>query len=195
MDVVECRDIFNAVYINVRATYISNLYSSKLKSREVNESINEDENLNMTKTSDPENETNINSKEIIGNNSETIRESVDRKAESEVAAKIRADIDEKIPFALAAVCSELARLDREYRKINGYEEQPQFSEFMIEVFEDFPLSQRFAFSAIMYLCSMMLIDIDEKKSDDFYDKYAASVAKIISELPFESQKTVEKYPY
>ena len=192
---IECRDIFNAVYINVKGSYISNLYSSKTKTKFSTGSQNEEDNLKMTKDIDPEGETNFNQKEMINAYEETISESIERNDESKVADKIRADVDEKFPFALASVCSNLAYIDREYRKMKNYEEQPSFSEFIIEVSDEFPLSDRFAFPAIMYISSMMLIDIDEKRSDDFYDKYALSVSKICAELPFESKGTVEKYPY
>ena len=192
---IECRDILNSVYTYVRGSYISKLYSTKLKSRSFSENINEDENLKMTKTTDPESETNINSKEIIGSNTETVKESVERMNESDVADKIRMDIDEKFPFALAWDCSNLALLDREYRKIKGYDAQPHFSEYLIEATDEFPLSDRFAFPVTMYISSMVLIDIDERRSDDFYDKYASSISKIMSEMPLEGNSTVEKYPY
>ena len=195
MEWVECKDIFNAVYSYVRASYIANWFSSKVKSRTVSESATEEENLAMTKTDEPQGETNVNSKETSGTNTETVSESINREEESEVIDKIQLDIEEKFPFAIASVCSNLAAIDKEYRSLKGYRNQPIFSEHMIEISEDFPLCERFVFPAIMYVSSMVLIDIDEEKSDDFYDKYATSVSEIISELPYQQLKTVEKYPY
>ena len=195
MAAVECRDIFNAVYTYVRSSYISNLFSSKVKSTMSNESIDESEDLTMTKTSEPASETNVNSREVVGTNTEIVKESVERMDENTVADKIRIDLEEKFPFALASVCSNLATIDREYRKFKNEGEQPKFSEYLIEVTDDFPLADRFVFPAIMYISSMVLIDIDEKRSDDYYDKYASSVTQIISEIPFENGKMAEKYPY
>ena len=195
MAAVECRDIFNAVYTYVRSSYISNLFSSKVKSTTSNESIDESENLTMTKTSEPASETNVNSREVVGTNTEIVKESVERMDENTVADKIRIDLEEKFPFALASVCSNLATIDREYRKFKSEGEQPKFSEYLIEVTDDFPLADRFVFPAIMYISSMVLIDIDEKRSDDYYDKYASSVTQIVSEIPFENGKVAEKYPY
>lgn len=192
---ISCRDIFNAVYIYVRGSYISSLFSSKVKSKTASDSVNEDENLQKTKMDDVQRETQVNTKETLGTNTETVTESVDRMEETEVADKIRMDIDEKFPFALASVCANLAAIDREYRKIKGEEAQPKFSEYIIETSEKFPLCDRFVFPAIMYVSSIVLMDIDEKKSDDFYDKYAYAVSEIVSELPFEPKNTVEKYPY
>ena len=195
MAAVECRDIFSAVYTYVRSSYISNLFSSKVKSTTSNESIDESENLTMTKTSEPASETNVNSREVVGTNTEIVKESVERMDENTVADKIRIDLEEKFPFALASVCSNLATIDREYRKFKSEGEQPKFSEYLIEVTDDFPLADRFVFPAIMYISSMVLIDIDEKRSDDYYDKYASSVTQIVSEIPFENGKVAEKYPY
>ena len=195
MAAVECRDIFNAVYTYVRSSYISNLFSSKVKSTTSNESIDESEDLTMTKTSEPASETNVNSREVVGTNTEIVKESVERMDENTVADKIRIDLEEKFPFALASVCSNLATIDREYRKFKSEGEQPKFSEYLIEVTDDFPLADRFVFPAIMYISSMVLIDIDEKRSDDYYDKYASSVTQIVSEIPFENGKVAEKYPY
>ena len=195
MAAVECRDIFNAVYTYVRSSYISNLFSSKVKSTTSNESIDESEDLTMTKTSEPASETNVKSREVVGTNTEIVKESVERMDENTVADKIRIDLEEKFPFALASVCSNLATIDREYRKFKNEGEQPKFSEYLIEVTDDFPLADRFVFPAIMYISSIVLIDIDEKRSDDYYDKYASSVTQIVSEIPFENGKMAEKYPY
>ena len=192
---VTCRDIFNAVYINVRGSYISKFYSSKSKVKTLSENLTEEENLIMTETSDPTGETNVNSRQSGTTLSENITESVQRTNETEVANKIRSDVEEKFPFALASVCGNLAALDREYRKLNGYEEQPEFSKYLLETTDDFPLSDRFAFPCIMFVSSMILIDVDEDKSDAFYDKYATAVSLIASKIPFECTSTVEKYPY
>ena len=181
---VECRDIFDAVYIYTRGSYITNFFSSKVKSKSSSENISEDESSSKTKNDATQLESNTGSKETVGAISETVRESLDRTDESEVADKIRMDIDEKFPFALASFCSNLAVLDREYRLLKGYDAQHVFSEYIIETTDEFPLCDRFVFPAIMYVSSIILMDVDEKMSDEFYDKYASSVSKIVSELQF-----------
>ena len=192
---VLCRDIFNAVFINVRGSYISSLYSSKTKSKTVetggNYVVISEENdlpeLNM--------ESSRTSKDFSDNVNELITEKIERQEDAEITAKIRSDIEEKFPFIMGSFCSNLATVDREYRKFKGYDEQAEFSEFMIETGDEFPLCERFAFPCVMFVSSMVLIDIDEKKSDDFYEKYASTVAQIVSEIPYESSSIVEKYPY
>ena len=195
MVVVECRDIFNGVYSNVKNSYIEKWYSSTVKSKTSNKGINEDENLTMSKTDSPIGEKNVNDREVTETFTETVSEGTERKSESEVASKIRADVDEKFPFIIASVCSNLATLDKRYRKMMGYDEQESFSEFVLEMTERFPLSDRFVYPCVMYISSMLLIDIDEKKSDMFYKKYVDTVKSITEEIPFESENVVEKYPY
>jgi DNA-binding Lrp family transcriptional regulator len=195
MSNVTCREIFNAVYVNVRESYIDKLYSTKIQSKSSNESKEEDTRSSSSKDASSGETLSSDLVMMQGLMNGEVRERVERMDESEVADKIRADIEEKLPFALASVCANLATLDKEYRREKGYEDQTEFSEFVIETSDDFPLSDRFAFPCIMYVSSMVLIDIDEKKSDEFYDKYASSVSRISLEIPFLSGSTVEKYPY
>ena len=192
---VECRDIFNAVYTYVRGSYISNLYSSKVKTTIENAQDVEDGSDETTTHGENNTKSNRYQKENYKDINLSVKEKTERDDESKVADKIRMDIDEKFPFALASVCSNLAVIDKEYRKIKEMDEQPDFSEYILEVDDEFPLADRFVFPAIMYVTSMVLIDVDEKKSDDYYEKYASSVSKIISELHFDMGTTVEKYPY
>lgn len=195
MSGVDCRDIFNAVYSYVKESYISNLFTSKIKSKTSSKNVNEDENLQKSKNDELNSETQVNSRDTSGTDSETVSESIERTDESKVADKIRLDIEEKLPFALASVCSNLATIDKEYRVSRGYDEQPNFSEYIIEIYDEFPLCDRFVFPSVMYVSSIILMDVDEKRSDDYYDKYATSVSQIISELPSRQLKTIEKYPY
>jgi hypothetical protein len=136
-------------------------------------------------------------KEIQGEDTanETIVERVERDSETDVAEKIGEDLEEKFPYVLAAACSNLAAIDREYRKMKGLDEQEKFCEFILETSDAFPLCDRFVYPCIMYVSSMVLIDVNEEKSDDFYEKYASLVSQIVSELPCELTSVVEKYPY
>ena len=195
MSDVACRDIFNAVYINVKGSYITNLYSSKTKTTNYLKSINEDEHLEEKKTTDPVSLLNFNATVSDTMLNETVSETVERQDESEVLSKIRLDIDEKFPYIIASFCSNTATLDRAFRKLNGFAEQPAFSEYVLEQDQVFPLSERFIYPCIMYVSSMVLIDIDEKMSDSFYDKYVSLISLITKEIPLECLSTVEKYPY
>ena len=192
---LDCRDVLDAVFAQVKDAYVLYFYSAKVKSTSSNENASIDEELKMTAYADPESETNINSKESVGTSTETVKESIEITTDNKILLEIRREMEEKFPYALATVCNNLAKLDRMYRKIKNYDEQPSFPELYLRVGDDFPLSERFVFPCVMFVASMLLIDIDEKKSDAFYDKYATTVTQIVSEMPFECDSTVEKYPY
>lgn len=105
------------------------------------------------------------------------------------------ELENKFPFALGVVCGNLSTLDKQYRKVHGLEEQGEFSSFFLDVEEDFPLADRFAYPCVLFVSSMMLIDVDNEVSDAYYEKYADIVSKIVLEIPFENGSTAEKYPY
>ena len=193
MSKVTCQDIFNGVYINVKGCYIEKLYSTKKKATTYTKNINEDENHEKVDKSALATVVNIDSLVSDTSYQETVSESLDRKEESEVMSQIRLDLDEKFPYIIASFCSNSSNLDKAYRKYMGLEEQNEFSAYMIEQSEVFPLSERFVYPCIMYVSSMALIDIDEKMSDMFYGKYTTLLSSITREIPFECLKTVEKY--
>ena len=192
---IDCRDILDAVFINVRGSFIDKFYSSIVKSRTLKESSSVDEDLTRNTTSEPILVTEDNVREAVGETTETVREEVERSMDEDIMLDIRLELEERMPYALASACASLAMLDRKYREIRGEGEQPSFSEFYLEVGDDFPLSERFVFPCVMFVSSMMLLDIDEDKSDSFYEKYALSVTQIVSEMPFEGKGIVERYPY
>ena len=192
---VDCRDIFDAVYFNVKNVILSKDNVVKIKSKTFSESANEDGTRNTTTVGEPLGEARTETIESSASSSETTREYVEAGNTKERVSEIRADLEEKFPFALGAVCSNLATLDTAYRKLKGYDAQPEFSHYFIDLNDEFPLSQRFVHSCVMFISSMVIIDIDDKKSDDFYEKYASAVSLIQAEIPFESLLTVEKYPY
>ena len=192
---IDCRDILDVVYINVKASYIERLYSKKVKNITINENTNMDENLQKTTLNDPEMVTQVNSKENTGLTTEKVSEELERMPENKVISSIMSELEEKVPYALASVCANLAKLDRIYREIRGFENQPEFSEYALEVGDDFPLSERFVLPCVLFCSSMAIIEIDEDKCDKFYNRYVASVNQIVSEMPWEMQKIVEKYSY
>ncbi len=101
------------------------------------------------------------------------------------------DFAERAPFILAAMFSEAAKTDQNYRKANGLGEQGSFSPTYVELSEDFPLSSRFASAATFYLASLLILDENEELSDTFYEKYCDSMSAIASEIP-KPVATIEK---
>ncbi len=188
-------DIFDGVYALTKRSFLSAFDYAKVKSKTVSKNESEDENLSTSRSSEPYSETNVNFRESEGTSTETVRESIERVDENSVISKIRFEIEEKFPYALGAVCGNLAALDSLYREFKGEDPQEEFSSFFIDVSDTFPLCERFAHPCTMYVASMVIADVDDKLSDKLYDKYARAVKSIASEIPFECADTVEKYPY
>ena len=156
MSEILCRDIFNGVYINVRSAYIDALYSVKTKSKVSSKSVSSLENLISNRLDNDQGDKDVRQGEDETLLNETVSERLEREEESEVASKIRSDIEEKFPFAMAFVCSDLSTVDKAYRRWKGLEEQPEFSEIALETTDPFPLSQRFALPCVMFISSMVL---------------------------------------
>lgn len=192
---VRCTDIFDGVLLNVKGAYLARCGSTSVKSRTLSENASSDENSSTASSTAPVTQTRVTSSESGTSVSETVRESVERPKESEVIPDIVLELQEKFPFALGAVCGDLAVLDRLYREAHGYEAQDEFSPFFIDLIDEFPLCDRFAHSCVMYVSSMLLIDVDEDESDLLYEKYIEAVGAIRAELPCTSGETIEKYPY
>ena len=192
---LDCRDIVDAVYLYVKDIFIEKLYSSEVKSKTSSENHMTNESLKKKEDGDIATTTNTNVKELNVEASENVETKIERVDETEVRLIIRQNVQDKTHYALASVCSNLAKLDRMYRELRGYESQPEFSEYFLDISKEFPLSDRFVFPCVMFVSSMVLIDIDEEQSDKFYDKYACAVSEIASEFPMESESIVEKYPY
>lgn len=189
------RDIFEGVFRNTKRSFISSFDYAKVKSKTVQKNGSEDENISVSRTSSPYTETRIEERGSSDASTETVRESIERVNETEVVSKIRKELEEKFPYALGAVCGNLATLDMLYRSFKVEDPQGEFSDYFIDVTDSFPLCERFAHPCTMYVCSMVLSDVDAKQSDAFYDKYVRAVKRIAAEIPFECADTVEKYPY
>ena len=188
-----CKDIFEVIYANVKRSLLESFDVTRVKSRTLEGSASEEGNVRKTTTFEPDAQLQTDSKESSDSVTETVRESVERVQESTVTSDMRAEMEEKFPFMLAAVCSELACLDVAWRRARDLESQPLFSPVFIDVVDEFPLSERFVHPAVMFISSMMLIDVNEKRSDAFYKRYVDAVSKIVSDVPFEVGKTVQKY--
>lgn len=189
------RDIFNAVCLTVKRSFLQSCDIVNVKSKTMNSEDSEEENLKKTITVEPQTTIALNTKDISGTVVETVKESVERVDEQTAMADIEREIEEKFPYALGSVCGNLAELDKLYRKAHGREEQVEFSQYFIDVENEFPLCDVFVHPCVMFISSMMLIDVNEKRSDVFYDRYASAVSKIAHEIPPEIKSTVEKYPF
>lgn len=104
------------------------------------------------------------------------------------------DYAERAPYLLAAFCCENGAADVDYREAHGLGAQGDFSRVFLELGEEFPLCERFAYPAECYLASMLLMDENEALSDKLYDRYCDSISALYGELPGVSGGTVDRYP-
>ncbi len=172
---------------------LSALDTVKVRSKTFSESATEGENSSKCILTDPTSETKTTDLESSGTSTETVRESVERENTTTAEARIRKEMQERFPYALAAACTVLAELDAEYRKWKGEQEQGEISGIYIPLSADFPLSERFVNPTSLYISSLLLIGINEDVSDKFFEKYADDISHIASEIPYISGKTAERY--
>lgn len=105
------------------------------------------------------------------------------------------DYAERAPYLLAAFCGEAGGIDAAYRKSKGLPSQPSYGSVMIGLEESFPLSNRFAGAAALYLAAMLVIDENEELSDRLYGRYCDRMSKICSEIPGVLEKITDIYGY
>jgi len=195
MSKISCADIFHAVLLNIKKAMLDSYDTVNVKSKTVSSTGEDEKNDSVARTNEPYTETHVITSNETSSGTETVKESIERVKEKDVILDIQSELENKFPFALGVVCGNLATLDRQYRKVHGLEEQGEFSTFFLDVDNDFPLSDRFAYPSVLFVSSMMLIDVDDNISDAYYEKYADIVSKIVLEIPFENSSTAEKYPY
>ena len=196
MKIIYGRDIFNTAYSYVKDLLLQKrTKSSSLSETKTDEYYYEDTENSVVKKSDPTTTTDEGAKDSTKRKVESTVESVEKTLEEGAETALKDELEDRFPFILAAVCSDLAKLDAAYRAYRGEDEQEEFSEFSISLISTFPLSERFCFPCTMYVCSMFLIDSYPEASDRFFAKYSDLVSEISNQIPFENGGIIEKYPY
>lgn len=113
-------------------------------------------------------------------------------AENENMADI-SDYEERFPYLLAVFCGEAEELDKKFREANKLPPSQTPLPIMLEMTEDFPLSQVFVSSAVYYVASMLIADENAEFSDKLFERYSMRMTDIYSALPSESQKIKNVY--
>ena len=103
------------------------------------------------------------------------------------------DFEERAPYILANFCREAFELDKNLRIMSGLSVQNKFSKIILELDSDFPLLDRFATVAAMYLAAMIIIDEDRELSDRLYDMYCDAMATLQCQIPSVIEKITDKY--
>ena len=103
------------------------------------------------------------------------------------------DYEERAPYLLASLCTDLCELDSALCRSAGLEPSKASHPLWIALESEFPLCARLASAAAFYLAAMLVIDYDEELSDKLYDRYCDSVSVISSAIPFEIESIINRY--
>lgn len=103
------------------------------------------------------------------------------------------DFTEQAPYHLAAFCTQAEETDRWLRKTEGAEDVKEFHKVFMPLEEDFPLSDRMAPIAALYLAAMLILDEDAERSDRLYDRYTEAMSELSRSLPAFSESIVQVY--
>lgn len=104
------------------------------------------------------------------------------------------DYHARAPYLLAAFVTQYAKLDGDYRKVNGMEKKVISTDAAaIESDDEFPLCDVFAPAAIYHLAAGLVIDENEEMSDKFFDRYINAILEIRKNLPSLAEPIVDRY--
>ena len=92
------------------------------------------------------------------------------------------DYESRAPYLIAAFCSTAKSIDKQIRKKEGLATQSNFSPVCLSLSDYFPLCDRLASAAALYVASILVIDEDSELSDSLYDKYCDNIASVAAEI-------------
>lgn len=103
------------------------------------------------------------------------------------------DYEERAPYILATLCSQLSGLDAVARRILGESAATTFNEIYLPLTSSFPLLSRFAAPAAIYLAAMLVLDDNSEFADKLYAMYSDSISSIHDSICGASAQTVNRY--
>lgn len=103
------------------------------------------------------------------------------------------DYEERAPFLIAAFCTEARNADKALRNSRSELSAVDFSPVYLGLEEQFPLLERFAAPAALYLAAMLVMDYNDVISDKLYDRYSDSMSGICSSIPALTEHIKDKY--
>ncbi len=101
---------------------------------------------------------------------------------TEAGASNIEDYAERAPYLIASFCSMARYIDKKLRRRDGLVKQQAFSPVFLGLDSAFPLCERLAATASLYLAAMLVIEENPSLSDSLYDKYCDSISSLSTEL-------------
>ncbi len=93
------------------------------------------------------------------------------------------DYEERAPYLLAAVSTQLAPMDRAVREAAGEDIPAYPNTVYLGLDEEFPLTQRLLPAALYYVGAMLVIDENEEMYEDLFALFSDAMAKLRATLP------------
>ncbi len=94
---------------------------------------------------------------------------------------------------MAVFCLEAKDCDDALRSFTGQEQSAGFDGIYIPLEDDFPLLDKLAAPAALYLAAMLILDDSAELSDKLYDKYSDAMSQIYSGICGVREDTVNSY--
>ena len=123
----------------------------------------------------------------------TIYENALRLLAQSTAEGENPDFEERAPFLLASFCSEAQEVDHYLRMRTGDRPASDFEKVWLPLDEEFPLSERLAPLACLYLASLLILEEDGELSDRLYDRYCDGITAIWNGIPSVVESITQEY--
>ena len=103
------------------------------------------------------------------------------------------DFEERAPYLIANFCSEAMEINRHLCEAIGKTPVGEIESVWLSLEENFPLLDRLAPIACLYLAAMLILDEDGETSDKLYARYCEKITSLWQEIPAVIEKIKEKY--
>ena len=103
------------------------------------------------------------------------------------------DYEDRAPYLLGNFYSEQIPLQKKLDAARGLEPTEYTASLVLDLENDFPLSDDFLSPATYYLAAMLVLDENESMSDRFFDCYIDGVATLAMSLPASLHPIADHY--
>ena len=105
---------------------------------------------------------------------------------------VNADYEERAGYLLSAFATEILEVNRIFSE-SVNDEAIRAVPLYLALDEAFPMHDRFAAAAGMYLAAMLVLSEDAELSDKLFSRYCDAMSRAVTEIPMVSGKTVDRY--
>lgn len=103
------------------------------------------------------------------------------------------DYEERAPYLIASFCSEAEEIDRYLRRAMGMAAAESFGRVWLALEEEFPLLERLAPVACLYLAAMLVLEENGDLSDTLYERYCDAISSLRNGIPAVLESIADRY--